>query len=37
MFFFDIVNKGMSHNLMKAGAKRRRTREEIRQEKEAEQ
>jgi len=31
------VNKGISHNLMKAGAKRRRTKEEIRQEKLEEQ
>ena len=31
-----IVNKGISHNLMKIGAKRRRTKEEIRQAKQME-
>jgi len=32
-FPITIVNKGISNNLMKAGAKRRRTKQEIKQEK----
>ena len=31
LLFHHIVQKGISHNLMKVGAKRRRTKEEIRQ------
>jgi len=31
--FLHLVMKGNSHNLMKAGAKRRRTKEEIKEEK----